>query len=92
MDQRRRAKSAIVIGDVHEAYGGGPSEVCPRGYVARNAMKAAEGMGYTGYFTPEVEYFLLSSIDPTIPIRACGFQALIGILRSSSNREADIAF
>jgi len=58
-------KSAIVIGDVHEAYGGGPSEVCPRGYVAKNAAKTAEGMGYTGYFAPELEYFLFSSIDPT---------------------------
>jgi glutamine synthetase len=58
-------KSAIVIGDVHEAYGGGPSEVCPRGYVAKNAVKTAEGMGYTGYFAPELEYFLFSSIDPT---------------------------
>lgn len=58
-------KSAIVIGDVHEAYGGGPSEVCPRGYVAKNAVKTAEGMDYTGYFAPELEYFLFSSIDPT---------------------------
>ena len=58
-------KSAIVIGDVYEAYGGGPSEVCPRGYVAKNAVKTAEGMGYTGYFAPELEYFLFSSIDPT---------------------------
>ncbi|MGB9853337.1 MAG: type I glutamate--ammonia ligase [Candidatus Bathyarchaeales archaeon] len=58
-------KSAIVIGDVHEAYGGGPSEVCPRGYVAKNAVKTAEVMGYTGYFAPELEYFLFSSIDPT---------------------------
>ncbi|MEM2111960.1 MAG: type I glutamate--ammonia ligase [Candidatus Bathyarchaeia archaeon] len=58
-------KSAIVLGDVYEAYGGGPSEVCPRGYVAKNAIKAAEGMGYTAIFAPELEYFLFSSIDPT---------------------------
>jgi glutamine synthetase len=58
-------KSAIVIGDIYEAYGGGASEVCPRGYVAKNAVKTAERMGYTAYFAPEIEYFLFSSIDPT---------------------------
>ncbi len=59
-------KSAIVLGDVYEAYGGEePSEVCPRGFVAKGAVKAAEEMGYTGYFAPELEYFVFSSIDPT---------------------------
>ena len=59
-------KSAIVLGDVYEAYGGKePSEVCPRGYVAKNAVKTAEEMGYSGYFAPELEYFVFSSIDPT---------------------------
>ena len=58
-------RSAIIIGDVHEAYGGNVSEVCPRGYVARNAVKAAESMGYTAFFAPEIEYFVFSSIDPT---------------------------
>ena len=58
-------KSAVIIGDVHEAYGGGPSEVCPRGYVAKRAVKVAENMGYTGFFAPEIEFFVFSSIDPT---------------------------
>ncbi|MGD0330542.1 MAG: type I glutamate--ammonia ligase [Nitrososphaeria archaeon] len=59
-------KSAIIIGDVYEAYGGKePSEVCLRGYVAKRAVKAAKEMGYTGYFAPELEYFVFSSIDPT---------------------------
>ncbi|MCD6528807.1 type I glutamate--ammonia ligase [Candidatus Bathyarchaeota archaeon] len=59
-------KSAIIIGDVYEAYGGdGPSEVCSRGYVAKRAVKAASDMGYTAYFGPELEYFIFSSIDPT---------------------------
>ncbi len=59
-------KSAIVLGDVYEAYGGKePSEVCARGHVARRAVKAAEAMGYTACFAPELEYFLFSSIDPT---------------------------
>ncbi|MCX8171402.1 MAG: glutamine synthetase beta-grasp domain-containing protein, partial [Candidatus Bathyarchaeota archaeon] len=52
-------KSAITIGDVYEAYGGkSPSEVDPRGYVAKRAVKAAAEMGYTGYFAPEIEGFI----------------------------------
>jgi len=59
-------KSAIVIGDVYEAFGGKePSEVCSRGYVAKRAVKTAADMGYTGLFGPELEYFLFSSVDPT---------------------------
>lgn len=59
-------KSAIIIGDVYEAYGSkSPSEVDPRGYVAKRAVKAAVEMGYTGYFAPEIECFIFSSIDPT---------------------------
>jgi len=61
-----KQKSAIVIGDVYEAYGGEePSEVCSRGYVAKRAVKTAGEMGYTGYFGPELEYFIFSSVDPT---------------------------
>lgn len=61
-----KQKSAIVIGDIYEAYGGSePSEVCPRGYVAKRAIKAAEEMDYTGCFGPELEYFVFTSIDPT---------------------------
>ena len=59
-------RSAIVIGDVCEAYGSKePSEVDPRGYVAKRAVKAAAEMGFTGYFAPELEYFIFLSIDPT---------------------------
>jgi glutamine synthetase len=59
-------KSAIVIGDVYEAFGGKePSEVCSRGYVAKKAVEAATAMGYTGLFGPELEFFLFKSIDPT---------------------------
>jgi len=61
-----KQKSAIVLGDIYEAYGATePSEVCPRGYVAKEAVKRAEEMGYTGYFGPELEYFVFTSIDPT---------------------------
>jgi glutamine synthetase len=59
-------KSAIVIGDVYEAFGGKePSEVCSRGFVAERAVKTAEEMGYKGFFGPELEFFVFSSIDPT---------------------------
>ena len=59
-------KSAIILGDVYEAFGGNkPSVVDPRGYVAKNAVNAAKAMGYTGFFGPELEYFVFKSIDPT---------------------------
>jgi len=59
-------KSAIVLGDIYEAYGGKePSNVDPRGYVAKRAIKTAETMGYSSNFAPELEYFVFSSIDPT---------------------------
>jgi len=59
-------KSAIVLGDIYEAYGGGePSDVCPRGFVAKRAVKETEEMGHTGYFGSELEYFVFTSIDPT---------------------------
>jgi len=61
-----KQKSAIILGDVYEAFGGTePSVVDPRGYVAKRAVKAAKDMGYTGLFGPELEYFVFSSIDPT---------------------------
>jgi glutamine synthetase len=63
-DEKQR--SAIIIGDVYEAFGGTePSVVDPRGYVAKRAVKAAADMGYKGLFGPELEYFVFSSIDPT---------------------------
>jgi len=46
-------KSAIVIGDVYEAYGGKePAEVCSRGCAAKRAVKTAKEMGYTEYIAP----------------------------------------
>ena len=61
-----KQKSAIIIGDVYEAFGGTePSVVDPRGYVAKRAVKAAKDMGYNCLFGPELEYFVFSSIDPT---------------------------
>ena len=61
-----KQKSAVIIGDIYEAYGGKePSDVCTRGHVAKRAVKEAEEMGYTGSFGPELEYFVFTSVDPT---------------------------
>jgi glutamine synthetase len=59
-------RSAIILGDIYEAFGGNEASVVdPRGYVARNAVKAAMDLGYTGFYGPELEYFVFKSIDPT---------------------------
>jgi glutamine synthetase len=62
-------KSAIIFGDIYEAFGekdgGKVSEVDPRGYVAKRAMAMAEKMGYRAIFGPEIEYFVFESVDPT---------------------------
>jgi glutamine synthetase len=59
-------KSVIILGDSFEAFGGKEASVtCPRGYVAKRAIKAAKDMGYTGIFAPELEHFVFTSIDPT---------------------------
>ncbi|WP_455363993.1 type I glutamate--ammonia ligase [[Eubacterium] cellulosolvens] len=62
-------KSAIVFGNVHEAFGekegGAISEVDPRGYVASNVMKEAKDMGYRAIFGPEIEFFVFEGLDPT---------------------------
>ena len=61
-----KQKSAIILGDVYEAYGGKePSVVDPRSFVAKRAVAEAKAMGYTGFFAPELEFFVFSSIDPT---------------------------
>jgi len=63
-------KSAVVFGDIYEAFGerggGKPSEVDPRGFVARKAVDMAKEMGYTAVFGPEIEFFVFESLDPTM--------------------------
>ncbi len=59
-------KTAVIIGDIREPYGSTvASDVDPRGFVAKNALKKATDMGYTPYFGPEVEFFVFKSIDPS---------------------------
>ena len=60
------SRTAVIIGDIREPFGSEEaSEVDPRGYVAKNAVKLAESMGYKSYFGPEIEFFVFKSIDPT---------------------------
>ena len=50
-----KQKSAIILGDVYEAFGGKePSVVDPRSYAAKRAVAEAKAMGYTGFFAPEL--------------------------------------
>ncbi len=59
-------KIAVLIGDIREPYGAtGVADFDPRSYVAGNAMKKAQAMGYKAYFGPEIEFFVFKSIDPS---------------------------
>jgi glutamine synthetase len=57
-------RSAFMIGDVYEPFGGGPAECDPRG-AARRAVVGAEEMGYRPFVAPEIEFFLFKKYDPT---------------------------
>jgi glutamine synthetase len=57
-------RSAFVIGDVYEPYGGGPADCDPRGVAKRVVARAAE-MGYEPFVAPEIEFFLFTRFDPT---------------------------
>ncbi|MFX0135904.1 MAG: glutamine synthetase beta-grasp domain-containing protein, partial [Candidatus Hodarchaeota archaeon] len=60
------SRSAIIIGDIREPFGSSEaSDVDPRGYVAKNAVKLAKNMGYKSYFGPEIEFFVFKSMNPT---------------------------
>ncbi|MFX1298227.1 MAG: type I glutamate--ammonia ligase [Promethearchaeota archaeon] len=59
-------KTAVIIGDIREPFGSDvPSDVDPRGHVARKAAEAAKSMGYTAYFGPEIEFFVFRKVDPS---------------------------
>lgn len=58
------ARSAFIIGDIHEAYGGGPAACDPRG-VARRVMAQAAELGFEPLVAPEIEFFLFKKYDPT---------------------------
>jgi len=59
-------RSAIVLGDVYESYGEAePSEVCPRGYVAKRAERMSRDLGFDAFIGAEMEHFVFKSVDPT---------------------------
>lgn len=59
-------KLAVLIGNIREPFGATEtSDFDPRSFVAGNATKKAEAMGYKAYFGPEIEFFVFKSIDPS---------------------------
>ncbi len=58
-------KTAIMFGDVYEAWGGGIAECDPRGFVAKKVEKDLSDKGLSAVFGPEIEFFLFERVDPT---------------------------
>ena len=58
-------KTALMFGDVHEAWGGGVAECDPRGYVAKKLEKKIKDDGLSAIFGPEIEFFVFEKVDPT---------------------------
>ncbi len=51
---------------------GSPSYADPR-YVLKRAMRRAADMGFTFYIHPEIEFFLLRSLQPPVPLDDGGY-------------------
>lgn len=51
---------------------GSPSFADPR-YVLKRALQKASDMGFTFYIHPEIEFFLLSSLTPPVPLDEGGY-------------------
>jgi len=58
-------KSAIMFGDIYEAWAAEQAECDPRGYVAKRVEKDLKEKGMSVIFGPEIEFFLFESFDPT---------------------------
>lgn len=56
-------RSAIMFGDVYEAWATGVAECDPRGYVAKRIEKELESQGMTAIFGPEIEFFVFKGVD-----------------------------
>ncbi|MDW7990380.1 MAG: type I glutamate--ammonia ligase [Archaeoglobaceae archaeon] len=56
-------KSAMMFGDVFEAWASQIADCDPRGYVAKRMEKELESTGMTAIFGPEIEFFVFSGID-----------------------------
>ncbi|WP_290901099.1 type I glutamate--ammonia ligase [Ferroglobus sp.] len=58
-------KSAIMFGDVYEAWAAEQADCDPRGYVAKRVEKDLKEKGLSVIFGPEIEFFLFERVDPT---------------------------
>ncbi len=56
-------KSAIMFGDVYEAWASGIAECDPRGYVAKKIENELESQGMSAIFGPEIEFFVFENVD-----------------------------
>ncbi|MCQ4153731.1 MAG: glutamine synthetase beta-grasp domain-containing protein, partial [Archaeoglobi archaeon] len=56
-------KSAIMFGDVYEAWASGIAECDPRGYVAKRIENELEKQGMSAVFGPEIEFFVFQNVD-----------------------------
>ena len=58
-------KSAIMFGDIYEAWMLKIAKCDPRGYVARRIENKLNEKGWSAVFGPEIEFFVFESLDPT---------------------------
>ncbi|MCS7121567.1 MAG: type I glutamate--ammonia ligase [Archaeoglobaceae archaeon] len=56
-------RSAIVFGDIYEAWGEKIAECDPRGYVAKKMQDELRSKDLSAIFGPEIEFFVFESID-----------------------------
>ena len=58
-------KTAIMFGDIHEAWTLELADCDPRGFVAKRHEKMIKDQGISAIFGPEIEFFVFESIDFT---------------------------
>jgi glutamine synthetase len=58
-------KTAIMFGNVYEAWGAEMADCDPRGYVATRYEKLLKDEGMSAIFGPEIEFFVFEGMDPT---------------------------
>jgi len=56
-------RSAIMFGDIYEAWTSGIAECDPRGYVAKRIENELESQGMSAVFGPEIEFFVFQNVD-----------------------------
>lgn len=57
-------KTALMFGNVYEAWGTDVADCDPRGYVAKKLQDELASQGMSSVFGPEIEFFLLEGMDP----------------------------